>query len=294
MIEVKEVRKSFREGFLLERKEVLHGISFNVKSGAVVGLLGPNGAGKTTTIKIIMGISPPDEGEVLVFGKKLSKETKKAIGFLPEAPYFYDYLTGREILRSFSDFYQNLNEEKINEVLKLVGLKEEADRMLRSYSKGMLQRIGLAQALLHDPELLIFDEPMSGLDPIGRKEFRDVITSLKEKGKTILFSSHILQDVEMICDEVIMIYRGKVIKIGVLNEMLKNEVTYYEVTVEGTGRADDFSPLKRSGGRFLYRVKEGELDGLIRSVMENGGRIRSVIPRSLTLEEIFIREVKKV
>ncbi len=294
MIEVKEVRKSFREGFLLERKEVLHGISFNVKSGAVVGLLGPNGAGKTTTIKIIMGISPPDEGEVLVFGKKLSKETKKAIGFLPEAPYFYDYLTGREILRSFSDFYQNLNEEKINEVLKLVGLKEEADRMLRSYSKGMLQRIGLAQALLHDPELLIFDEPMSGLDPIGRKEFRDVITSLKEKGKTILFSSHILQDVEMICDEVIMIYRGKVIKIGVLNEMLKNEVTYYEVTVEGTGGADNFSPLKKSGGRFLYRVKEGELDGLIRSVMENGGRIRSVIPRSLTLEEIFIREVKKV
>ncbi|MCD6454606.1 MAG: ABC transporter ATP-binding protein [Candidatus Aminicenantes bacterium] len=293
-IEIKDVRKSYKQGFFLEKKEVLHGVSFKVKTGAVVGLLGPNGAGKTTTIKILMGISNPDSGEVYIFGKSQSKMVREKIGFLPETPYFYDYLTGREILKSFAGFFSiKVNvERRIDEVIELVGLKGHENKWLRSYSKGMLQRIGLAQAILHDPQLLVLDEPMSGLDPMGRREFRDIITSLKKRGKTILFSSHILQDVEMICDEVVMIYNGRVIKQGVLEEMLSGEIKYYEVTVKGV-EVPGFEPERRSGKRVLYRVEENEVDELIKKVVSAGGKVKAVIPRSLNLEEIFIREVQK-
>ncbi len=293
-IEVKGIFKSFREGFLLERKEVLHGVEFEVRGGAVVGLLGPNGAGKTTTIKIIMGISEPDSGEVLVSGKRASRSTRENIGFLPEAPYFYDYLTGREILTSFARFYRMKGDisRRVDEVLEIVGMRDEADRWVRSYSKGMLQRIGLAQAIIHDPDLLVLDEPMSGLDPIGRREFREIISGLKKKGKTILFSSHILQDVEMICDEVVMIYEGRVIKQGVLEDMLSGEISHYEVTVEGVEEIPGFTPERRSGKRLLFMVEEGRVDSIVKAVIEAGGKIRAVIPRTLTLEEIFIREVK--
>lgn len=294
-IEVKEIFKSFREGFLLERKEVLHGIDFEVHKGAVVGLLGPNGVGKTTTIKIIMGISEPDSGEVLIFGQKISKGARENIGFLPETPYFYDYLTGREILTSFARFYKlkgNIK-KRVEEALDLVRLKEDADRWVRSYSKGMLQRLGLAQAILHDPELLVLDEPMSGLDPIGRREFREIITDLKNRGKTILFSSHILQDVEMICDEVVMIYAGRVIKQGILEEMLSGEISHYEVTVEGVKEVPGFTPERKSGKRLLFFVEDDRVDSIVKAVLEGGGRVRAVIPRTLTLEEIFIREVEE-
>ncbi len=291
ILEVKDVFKSYKTGFLLERKKVLHGVSFSVEKGAVVGLLGPNGAGKTTTIKSILGITPIESGEILIFGKKLSKKTKARLGYLPEAPYFYDYLTGEEILLSFSRFYTGVSRDRIEEVLSLVGLSQASKKRIKTYSKGMLQRLGLAQAIVHEPELVILDEPMSGLDPIGRREFREIINRLRQEGKTILFSSHILQDVEMICDRVVMLYGGRVIKEGILEEMLQEEVKFFEVTVEGL-EIEGLRAERKAGNRVLYRVQsEEEVQRIIKMVAEGGGKVRAVVPRALTLEEIFIREV---
>ncbi len=293
VLQVKNLHKTYKTGFLLERKKVLHGVSFSVERGQIVGLLGPNGAGKTTTIKSILGITPVDSGEILIFGERLSKSAKAKIGYLPEAPYFYDYLTGMELLSAFSRFYGGVKRERIEEVLSLVGLSEASKKRVRTYSKGMLQRLGLAQAILHDPHLIILDEPMSGLDPIGRREFREIINRLREEGKTILFSSHILQDVEMICDHVVMIYQGKVIKKGVLEEMLQEEVRFFEVTVEGV-ELEGMEAERKSGNRVLYRAEsEEQVQEIIKRTMEKGGKVRAVVPRALTLEEIFIREVGK-
>ncbi len=293
ILQVKELRKTYRTGFLLRPKEVLHGVSFSVEKGSVVGLLGPNGAGKTTTIKTILGITRADSGEVLVFGEKLTKKTKGRIGYLPENPFFYDYLTGRELLRDFSGFYGGVREEEINRVLEEVGLASAANRRIRTYSKGMLQRLGLAQAIVHQPELIILDEPMSGLDPLGRREFREIISRLREAGKTILFSSHILQDVEMICDHVLLLYQGRVIKEGVLEEMLESEIKFFEVTVEGV-EIEGMEPLRRSGNRVLYRAENVDaVQRLVEETIRKGGKVIAIMPRTLTLEEIFIREVQR-
>ncbi len=293
ILEVRDLRKTYKTGFLLKRKEVLHGVTFSVEKGSVVGLLGPNGAGKTTTIKSILGITRIDSGEVLVFGEKLNKGIKRKIGYLPENPSFYDYLTGREILREFSRFYGNVDEGEINRALEEVGLFSYGNKKIKTYSKGMLQRLGLAQAVLHQPELVILDEPMSGLDPLGRREFRETINRLREKGKTILFSSHILQDVEMICDHVILLYEGRVVKEGVLEEMLEQEIKFFEITVEGT-EVEGREPIRRSANRLLYRVEtEEEVQGIIQETLRKGGKVRAIMPRTLTLEEIFIREVQR-
>ncbi|MGZ7065891.1 MAG: ABC transporter ATP-binding protein, partial [Candidatus Aminicenantales bacterium] len=236
-IRIENLKKSFRLGFIPKTKEILKGISFSVKEGEIFGYLGPNGAGKTTTIKCLLGLIFPGEGTISIFGQPhLSARARQVLGFLPENPYFYDYLTAREFLAFYADLFglgRDVKEERTGRLLKLVGLERAADLRLRKFSRGMLQRIGLAQALVNDPKLVILDEPLGGLDPLGRKEIRDIIVRFKQEGKTVFFTSHILQDIEMICDRVAIIVAGRVISQGALHDLISEKVLYTEATLSG-------------------------------------------------------------
>ncbi|PID87590.1 ABC transporter [Candidatus Gracilibacteria bacterium] len=224
VLEVKNLEKH------LNKKLILNDVSFNVKSGEIYGFLGPNGAGKTTTIKCIMGFIKQEKGTIKVFGEKgLTLKSRKDIGFMPENTYLYKYLTGEEFLRFSGKFFKisekDLN-KRISELLKKVGLEGSGNRFLNTYSKGMLQRIGLAQSIINNPKLLFLDEPMSGLDPIGRKMVKDLLVDLKNKGTTIFFNTHILADVESICDKISIIHKGHLVvesmKVSELKESLED------------------------------------------------------------------------
>ncbi len=211
-VSVEALVKEFRPGFARRPVRVLDDVSFSVERGEIFGFVGPNGAGKTTTLKILMGLIRPTSGTVSILGHDVGEtEFRRHVGFLPEAPYFYDYLTGREFLAFYAKVCgvaTSKRAERIATLLEWVGLEGAASARLRTYSKGMLQRIGIAQALVHDPEVVFLDEPMSGLDPIGRKEIRDLILRLHAEGKTVFMNTHILSDVEMLCDRVAIIVRG--------------------------------------------------------------------------------------
>ena len=227
IVKVENIVKDFRPGFGLVRKRVLHGISFSVHRGEIFGFVGPNGAGKTTMLKILMGLIHPQGGSASILGHDISEnEYRKHVGFLPENPYFYDFLTGTEFL----DFYARVSgvaaEERpgrIASLLEQVGLAHAGHARLRTYSKGMLQRVGIAQAIVHDPDIVFLDEPMSGLDPIGRKEIRDLILRLNGEGKTIFMNTHILSDVEMLCHRVAIIVKGEIRYAGSSEEFLASE-----------------------------------------------------------------------
>ncbi|MBW2494215.1 MAG: ABC transporter ATP-binding protein, partial [Deltaproteobacteria bacterium] len=209
IVRVDDLVKDVRPGFGLRVKRILEGISFRVREREIFGFIGPNGAGKTTTLKVLMGLIRATSGRASILGHDVSEISfRRQIGFLPEQPYFYDYLTGREILRFYSKLSgvrREHRERRVTELLELVGLTAAGNTRLRGYSKGMLQRIGVAQALVHDPQVVFLDEPMSGLDPVGRKEVRDIILRLRDEGKTIFMNTHILSDVEMVCDRVAII-----------------------------------------------------------------------------------------
>src|SRR2546426_10007898 len=218
-IEIENLTKEYPFGFLhLKKKTSLEGLNMQVETGEVFGFIGPNGAGKSTTIKLLMRLIFPTAGSARILGKPISDvEMHKDIGYLPEQPYFYDYLTAAELLDYFARFYGMKaaeRKERVAKLLKKVGLETAGKIQLRKYSKGMLQRVGLAQAILHDPKVVILDEPMSGLDPIGRHEVRDIISELKRGGKTVMFSTHILSDAEMLCDRVGVIVGGKLRGVG--------------------------------------------------------------------------------
>lgn len=300
VLELENVHKAYKVGFIPRKKRVLKGVSFHVNESEIFGYLGPNGAGKTTTIKCILNLIFPDAGKITIFGEdSLHPRARQRVGFLPENPYFYDYLTGREFLGFYADLLGlrgQSREEKIGYFLKLVGMERAADLQLRKYSRGMLQRIGLAQALLNDPALVILDEPMGGLDPIGRKEFRDIIVNLKKEGKTVFLSSHILQDIEMICDRVAIILGGEIINQGYLADLISEKVLYTEIVISGV-QATEFDHLgenvSSSGNRVLLKVYEEEkIDRVINLVQEKRGKIISLIPRTETLEDIFVNMVK--
>lgn len=215
IIEVKNIVKFFYSEFKRTPIKVLDNVSFSIPQGVTFGMLGPNGAGKTTTMKIILGLLRPSSGEIKIMGENTTNKKMRAkIGYMPEAPYFYSYLNGYEFLSFCADLLgvdRKIKKERIEELLELVGMSSRAYTRLGKASKGMLQRIGIAQALLNDPELIMLDEPMSGLDPLGRKEIKDVILSLKAKNKTIFFNSHILSDVEILCDYVAILKYGKLL-----------------------------------------------------------------------------------
>jgi ABC-2 type transport system ATP-binding protein len=300
-IRIEGLKKSFRLGFIPKTRDILKGISFTVKEGEIFGYLGPNGAGKTTTIKCLLGLIFPDAGTVEIFGEShLSPRARENVGFLPENPYFYDYLTAFEFLAFYADLFglgRDVKEERIPGLLKAVGLERAKDLQLRKFSRGMLQRIGLAQALVNDPKLVVLDEPLGGMDPLGRKEIRDIIVRFKEEGKTVLFTSHILQDIEMICDHVAIVVGGLIVKQGSLQELVSERILFTEVTISGIA-AEAFRGLGESfsvkGDRLLLRVFEEEkVDGVLAVVRDRKGRVVSLSPRTETLEDIFVETVSR-
>ena len=300
-IRIRDLQKKFRLGFIPKTRPVLKGITFSVREGEIFGYLGPNGAGKTTTIKCLLGLIRPDAGTVDIFGRSsLSPRSRETLGFLPENPYFYDYLTAREFLAFTADLFglaRRDKAERIARLLKLVGLERAADLPLRKYSRGMLQRAGLAQALINDPKLVILDEPLGGMDPLGRKEIRDIIVRFKDEGKTVFFTSHILQDIEMICDRVAIIVGGRIVREGALRDLVSEKVLFTEVTVSGIA-AEAFGDLGESlsvqGDRVLLKVfEEAKVDEVLDLVRDRRGRLVSLSPRTETLEDIFVETVTR-
>jgi len=299
-IEIIGLKKTFTSNFLLKKYNVLKDINISVEKGEIYGFLGPNGAGKTTTIKCMLGLISFDSGESFIYGKNSrSLEERKKIGFLPEHPYFYDYLTAKELL-CFSGMLFSIPVKKVKnkakDLLELVGLEGKEDLKLKKFSKGMIQRLGFAQALINDPEIVILDEPFSGVDPIGRKELRDLVISLKKSGKTVFFSSHILQDMEMIVDTVGIILEGKIIKQGKLSDLISHSVQYYEVVFkdidESLLRSNNIG-FELKDNNYITKLKDFEkLNHIIEFVIMNHGKIVSVIPIKMSLEDIFLREIK--
>jgi len=301
VLRIEDLHKSFKTGFIPKGKKILNGISLEVKAGEIFGYLGPNGAGKTTTLKCVLGLIFPDKGNIEIFGQSnLSMQAKEKIGFLPENPYFYDYLSATEFLSFYSDLTLAKKEEKkakIATLLKLVGLEHVASLQLRKFSRGMLQRIGLAQALINDPSLVFLDEPLGGLDPLGRKEIRDVIVRLKGEGKTVFLSSHILQDIEMICDRVAILVEGHIINQGPLQDLISEKVKVTEITISGM-RPEDLRDLgehySAQGGRILLKVFEEEkIATILQMIQTKKGKVHSLIPRTETLEDLFVGAVKQ-
>ncbi|HUH02214.1 MAG TPA: ABC transporter ATP-binding protein [Kofleriaceae bacterium] len=302
VVEVDRLEKRYQSGFLLRSVQAVRDISFKVEAGQVFGFLGPNGAGKTTTIRVLMGLIRATSGTVKLFGQPAPSRTARArIGFLPESPYFYDYLTVAELLDLAGRLCGVPSAERrtrADELISLVGLQKARNVRLKKYSKGMLQRAGIAQSLIADPELVIYDEPMSGLDPVGRKEVRDIIRGLGERGKTVMFSSHILADVEMICDHVAFVAGGEVRRSGSLSELVDTTVHGFDISLATPGDFSDtvvgelaaVAESFRRGDRELTVVlgADADADAFLEKARALGARVRSVEPRHQTLEDLFL------
>ncbi len=299
-IETENLTKDYPVGFLeTKNKRSLEGLTMQVETGEVFGFLGPNGAGKSTTIKLLVGLIFPTSGSARILGRSIDDiEMHRDIGYLPEQPYFYDYLTATELLDYFARFHDLTagdRRERIAQMLGKVGLETAGKIQLRKYSKGMLQRVGLAQAILHDPKVVILDEPMSGLDPIGRREVRDIILDLKREGKTVMFSTHILSDAEMLCDRVGVIVGGKLRGVGAPNEIVELKAHGMEILFEysenNTNAAALLSRASKTGNRYRLEVGEGELYAVLEQLHAAGARILSVTQLRQTLEEYFMHLV---
>jgi ABC-2 type transport system ATP-binding protein len=299
ILEIRSVRQEFRTGFWLKRAVVLNGIELKVPRRAVYGFLGANGAGKTTLIQLIVGTRRPTGGSILVCGHAATTpQARSRIGFLPERPYFHDHLTGEGLLQYFgrlSGMDKKAIERRIPEVLAEVGMTAARKVELRRYSKGMLQRIGIAQAILHDPEFLVLDEPMSGLDPLGRKEIRELILKLARGGRTIFFSSHVISDIEAICDQAAIIRTGRLLGAGPIRELLtdrseKTEIVFSGLSPERAQGLPGFVSIRVAAETCYGQVSgRGNVDQAVRQVLEAGGSLISVIPQQPSLEEIFSR-----
>jgi len=304
ILKTEGLSKTFKVGFWGRSVPAVHGLDLDVRKGEVFGFLGPNGAGKTTTIKMLMGLIYPTSGQAWLFGRPIGdQESKARLGFLPESPYFYDYLTGLEFLQFYGHLFglRGVALGKcIDELLELVGMSHARHLQLRKFSKGMLQRVGIAQALINDPELVVLDEPMSGLDPIGRKEIRDLILRLKESGKTIFFSSHILHDAELLCDRVAIILKGKLVACGSVSELIDEGATHsVEVVIDGLG-PEGLARLRQLADRVIVqgaqvlavlpsRQQVGQVLEIIRGAKAT---LVSLTPQKGSLEDLFIREVR--
>lgn len=298
VVKLKNIVKIYSSPIMRKKNKALDDLSLSVKEGEIFGLLGPNGAGKTTTLKIITQLLKPTSGEVILFNNVDFLEAKKRMGFLPENPYFYQHLTGRELLEFYLRLYgKKVDEEEITGILRMVGLEDKDNQKISSYSKGMVQRIGYAQAIIGDPELIILDEPLSGLDPVGRKELKDITEELNDRGKTILFSSHILSDVEAVCDRVAILLNGKVRRTGTLAEILKTDIKYIDIEATGmkdTGWLEKYGNIKIEGDNIYIRVKnETEKNEVIRETISRDGAILSVSPKRISLEEHFVEAVNE-
>jgi ABC-2 type transport system ATP-binding protein len=301
VVETWNLNKIYRTGFWLNQKvQSLTNCSLSVQQGETFGLLGPNGSGKTTLLKILLGVIRPTHGRAVLLGQPIGdRATKQRVGYLPENAYFYDFLTAWEFLTFVGGVFQipkPILNKRIATTFDLVGLDQKTakKKQLRQYSKGMLQRVGMAQALINDPELVFLDEPMSGLDPLGRYQVREIILSLKEQGKTIFFNSHILTDVEQICDRIAILARGELLCVGSLEEIL-GRADVYQVIIKG-GEAEQ---LKQwiTGLTLVEGLWHGQVNGdpqaLIDHLLTLDAQLISVNLARASLEEYFIRQLKE-
>jgi ABC-2 type transport system ATP-binding protein len=306
VVQIEDIRKVFRVGFWGRRVTAVDQLSLDVRRGEVFGFLGPNGAGKTTTLKMLMGLIYPTSGQARIFGHAVGDPAAKAkLGFLPESPYFYDYLTSQEFLSFYGHLFglwgAALN-KRVDELLDLVGMTHARDLQLRKFSKGMLQRVGIAQALINDPELVVLDEPMSGLDPIGRKEVRDLIFRLKESGKTVMFSSHILHDAELLCDRVAMIMKGRLVACGQVSELIQQgttqevEMVIDRLSPEGLEHLRVLATKVVLNGEQVMVVlsNQHQVDESLEVIRVAHAKLVSLTPHKASLEDLFIREAKGV
>lgn len=301
-IEISRLEKTYSVGFWRKRaKRALHPLTLNVEEGQIFGFLGPNGAGKTTTLKLLMGLVYPTSGTARILGMELDDPRMKAqIGFLPEHPYFYDYLTARELLKYYgqlSGVEAKQLGKRVDEVLQRVGLKDAADLQLRKFSKGMLQRAGIAQAILHNPKVVFLDEPMSGLDPMGRREARNLIEELKLEGKTVFFSTHILSDAEALCDRVAIIHLGELRRVGAVAELTASvhgevEIMWQGATVPQAIRAMG-AECHIAGDTRRVVVPEENQDAVLDALRRDGLRMISVTPVRVSLEDYFMTQLQE-
>lgn len=304
LIRVEELRKTYRQGFWMRRVEAVGGVSFQVKEGQSFGFLGPNGAGKTTTIKILMGLIGATSGEASLFGLMApDRRTRQKVGFMPENPYVYPYLSPREFVKlcgRLSGLRGGALASRTEAVLNQTGIAYAATRQVRHLSKGMLQRTGLAAALVADPELLVLDEPMSGLDPGGRREVRDIILQERAAGRTIFFSTHILTDVPELCENIAILQRGKLVVSGRIDELLKKEATHIDVVVE-LGAAElrerwenEGVTTGEKGGQLTLTARSEEVaNAILGDALARGTRVIEVSPRYDSLEELFLRKAQR-
>jgi len=303
-IEIRNLSKTYRLGFFMNRQvRALQALDLTLMPGQVYGLLGPNGAGKSTTIKILMNLVQPSEGEARLFGlAPTNREARRRVGYVPENPAPYEYLTGREFI-TLSGRLAGMSgkelDDRVSEVIGMVQMTRAANLQIRRYSKGMVQRVALAQALVSKPDLLILDEPTSGLDPVGRRQIRDLILEERHRGTTILFCTHIIPDVEALCDRVAVLVGGRRVREGSVAELVSAQATHMELTVEGL-------PLERIQtlgveleqarvleNRVLLRVRDAEAQRLLKLLLEQGGRVTQLQPARFSLEELFLRALEE-
>ena len=306
-VEISNLSKDYETGFWRKKKvRALDDLTLNVGGGQIFGFLGSNGAGKTTTIKILMGLLFPTSGAARILGKDISEvDMHRDIGYCPENPYFYDYLTARELMNYFGEIFgmdKTRRAARGEELLSMVGLDQKSwDRQLRKFSKGMLQRVGIAQSLINDPKIVFLDEPMSGLDPVGRREIRELIAGLREQGKTVFMSTHILSDIEALCDEVAILRDGKLAATGKLDELLfkSGEERVFEINLNGISESDIVARLNglkplaitaKASGISLHTNAESDIDAILKACREAGGRLISIQPVKQSLEEFFVKE----
>jgi ABC-2 type transport system ATP-binding protein len=301
IIEIENLTKDYEVGFWRKRKvRALDGLSLAVQPGQIFGFLGANGAGKTTTLKLLMRLIFPTAGTARILGRDIGDVSMHArIGYLPENPYFYDYLTAREFLNYCGELFgldAPTRRRRTQDLLTRVNLETKSwDRQLRKFSKGMLQRVGLAQALVNDPEIVFLDEPMSGLDPVGRREVRDLIASLRTEGKTVFMCSHILSDIEVLCDSVAILKRGRLAHAGPLNEVQGRETSLVEVIATGADEVllkqhlgSSAGVTTTANGLRIEVADEKEVDAVIAALRKANGKLVSVQPVRQSLEELFL------
>jgi len=306
-VEINGLSKEYETGFLFKKRvRALDDLTLNVRPGRIFGFLGGNGAGKTTTIKTLMRLQFPTSGSAKILGRDISEVNMHGrIGYCPENPYFYDYLTARELMQYFGElfgFNAADRSEKSRRLLTAVGLDEKDwDRQLRKYSKGMLQRVGLAQALINEPEIVFLDEPMSGLDPVGRREIRELIAGLRENGTTVFMSTHILSDIEALCDEVAILRNGKLAASGTLNELLARQdgSRALEIIVQGVDTDSIREQIEfiagatitpKPHGAAIRILDESDIPAVLTATRTNGGTLISINLVKQSLEELFVKE----
>jgi ABC-2 type transport system ATP-binding protein len=301
-IEILGLEKTYMVGFWRKRpKRALSPLHLTVEDGEIFGFLGPNGAGKTTTLKLLMGLVFPTAGSARILGQEWTDpEVKAQIGFLPEQPYFYDHLTAHELLNYYAQLSGVPGKERsrrVDAMLQRVGLPDVHGMQLRKFSKGMLQRIGIAQAILHDPKLVFFDEPMSGLDPMGRREVRDLMEQLKQEGKTVFFSTHILSDAEALCDRVAIIHKGELRGVGAVEDLTSSVQGKVEVIWQGTAIPASLKALGAechvTGDTVRAIISENQQDAAIDALRRERMRLIAITPVRTSLEAYFVEKLRR-